>query len=112
MLIYVSCPYSAETLEKKNQNVVNAMVAGIEIMCKGHSPLVPTLMHFMDLFARKCYDLDFTWDDFMRVCLDLLKGCDAILYMGSSKGCDIELEYAKQNGMKVFYSVEEIPNAV
>lgn len=107
MLIYVSCPYSAETHEQRQDNTERAIAGGIRLMLKGHSPLIPTLMHYVDEIAIK-NNIEFTWDDYMRICLDMLEKCDAILYMGSSKGCDIELDFAKEKGIPVFYSVEEI----
>ncbi len=107
MLIYVSCPYSAETHARREFNTQRAIAGGIRIMLKGHSPLIPNLMHYVDEYA-KTQNIDFTWDDFMKVDLELLERCDGILYMGSSPGCDLELEHARKNGLKVFYSAEEI----
>jgi hypothetical protein len=107
MLVYISCPYSAPTEEERLTNVNNAIDAGIEIMQKGHFPVIPVLMHYFDIRAAE-KGIHFTWDDYMALDLELLLRCDSLLFLGHSKGADIELEYAMQNGIAVFYSIEEI----
>jgi hypothetical protein len=107
MIIYISCPYSAPTVEEREANVRNAIDAGIELMCKGFSPIIPVLMHYFDLRAIE-KGIEFTWEDYIRIDLELLSKCDALLFLGHSKGADIELEYAQKLGMPVYYSVEEI----
>lgn len=109
LMIYVSCPYSADTDEQREANVNRAINAAIKIMQKGHMPVIPTLMHYLDKEAQK-QGIKFTWQDFMDWCLVILQPCDAILYMASSTGCDIELAESKQTGKKIFYSLEEIPD--
>jgi hypothetical protein len=44
----------------------------------------------------------------MGICLEWLKKCDAILYYASSPGADRELEFAKENGIAVFFSIKEL----
>ena len=107
MLIYVSCPYSAKTQQEKEANVNRAIQAGIKIMQKGHTPIIPTLMHYLDIAAQK-QGIHFAYDVFMKACIEILDGCDAMLYMDSSNGCDIELEYAKKEAIDIFYNLEEI----
>jgi len=104
MLVYISCPYSAPTVEEREANVHKAIDAGIELIQKGHSPVIPILLHYLDLRAIE-KGIEFSWDDYMRVDLELLSKCDAMLLLGHSKGCDIELEYAEQLGMPIYYSV-------
>ncbi len=48
------------------------------------------------------YSLDHAWLDF----------CDAFLYLEPSFGTDKELERARAKGLKIFYSLDEIPQIV
>jgi hypothetical protein len=42
----------------------------------------------------------------------LLEKCDAILRIpGASKGADQDIKIAKERGLKVYYHLDEIPNA-
>ena len=45
----------------------------------------------------------------MDWCLVWLAQCEAILYLGPSKGADIELAEAERLGLKIYRSVSEIP---
>jgi hypothetical protein len=47
----------------------------------------------------------------MRISLALAEKCDAILCIGKSKGVEMEKQIFKKNGLPVFYSLEEIPEA-
>jgi hypothetical protein len=49
-----------------------------------------------------------TWQDYMRLDLEWLKVCDALLFLGPSKGADMELQYALKAGIRVFRSLSEI----
>lgn len=104
MLVYISCPYSAPTVEEREANVHKAIDAGIELIQKGHSPVIPILLHYLDIRAVE-KGIEFSWDDYMTIDLELLSKCDAFLFLGHAKGADIELEYAKELGMPVNYSV-------
>ena len=35
--------------------------------------------------------------------------CSALFFIGHSKGADIELKYALDNGMTVYTSIDEVP---
>jgi hypothetical protein len=107
MLIYISSPYSAPTLRDRVKNVYKAIDAGIEVMRKGHFPIIPVLMHYFDLRATK-EGIIFSWENYMAHDLKLLSRCDALLSLGSSRGCDIEFKYALDLELPIFYSVEEI----
>lgn len=42
----------------------------------------------------------------------LLERCDAVLRIqGASKGADEDVRIARERGLKVFYSVDEVPDA-
>ena len=107
MLVYVSGKYTADTFEKIEQNVNKAIDIGIEVIKKGHEVIVPHLSHWLDLRAREI-GVELGWQDFMNSDVEIVKRCDAILYISSSKGADIELNTAIENGLKVFTSVDEL----
>lgn len=50
-----------------------------------------------------------SWGDFMAWDAPWLEVCDALLFIGESKGANIELEEAKKLGKTVFYSISEVP---
>lgn len=63
----------------------------------GHAVIIPHLSHFVELQHH------FTWDEWIAMDLELLGRCD-ILYRiyGESVGADLEVEFAKKNGIKLF----------
>ena len=107
MLVYVSGKYTGDSLEEMEFNTYQAVDAGIEVIKKGHEVIVPHLSHWLDLRAKE-KNIELSWQDFMNSDLEIVKRCDAILYISSSKGADIELEVAIENGLKVFTSVDEL----
>lgn len=108
--IFISGPYSAENEQQRAENAVQAVDCGIELIRKGHFPFVPHLMHWLDKRAVEL-GVEFSWQDFMHYDGHWLKQCDAILYLGSSKGADIEFAAARDLGLEVYYSTEEVPAA-
>ena len=111
LIVYVSAPYSADTEEGRLTNTINAIQAGIGVMQKGHYSLIPHLSHFTDSYARDVMGVNFTWEQWMAQDIALLEKCDAILYLASSKGADIELAKAKELGLQIFYSLDDVPSA-
>lgn len=113
LLIYVAGPYTPNTDDVHdaariaNRNVERANLAGIAIIRRGHYPLVPHLWHYihiaMDEKDRKENDY---WYEFTMA---LLRRCDALYYLGKSKGADNELKFAKRNNMAIFRRISDIP---
>lgn len=106
--IYVAGPYTAETAEQRVKNVNAAIDAALQIYFKGHFPYVPHLTHFVDERANET-DIVMRWEDYITWDLPWVSACDALLYLKSSRGADLELRAAKDLGKQIFYSVEEIP---
>ncbi|MBV6504730.1 MAG: hypothetical protein ILNGONEN_00280 [Syntrophorhabdaceae bacterium] len=107
MRIYVAGPLTSPDGGVRRQNCLNAINAGIQVMQKGHEPFVPHLMDWLDKWAQRA-GIEFTWQDYMNWCLAWLAQCEALLFLAPSRGANMELEFAKKNGLKVFYSVDEI----
>lgn len=101
MVIYVSGPYSKGDV---SENIRRACLAGDELLNKGHTPLVPHLTHLWHLMSPK------SWDTWMRIDLDLLNVCDAVLRLdGESKGADLEVAEAKRLCLFIYYDIKEVP---
>ena len=108
LLIYVAGPYTAPDRQGINRNVDQAIDVGIEIFNKGHFPYVPHLTDLVDKRAREL-GKELSWEDFMAWDAPWLKVCDALIFVGESRGANIELEEAKRLGKTIFYSSSEVP---
>ncbi len=107
MRIYVAGPYSASTAHERELNTRKAIEAGLALFKLGHSPFIPHLTHYVDLHAHRS-GIVMTWEDYIRLDLAWLDVCDALLYLGSSRGADLELDYALKAGKRVFRSLSEV----
>lgn len=108
LLIYIAGPYTADEREDIDSNVNRAIDVGIEIFNKGHFPYVPHLTDMVDKRAKEV-GLELSWADFMAWDAPWLKVCDALMFVGESKGANIELEEAKKLGKTIFFCSEDIP---
>lgn len=108
MKIYVAGPYTAATSEQVQQNVNNAIDAAIAVYEKGHFPYIPHLTHWIELRSQETKK-GLKWEDYIEMDHIWLQACDALLFLKESRGANLEREYAKKNGKKIFYSLEEIP---
>lgn len=109
MIIYISGPYSADTNEGKLQNTQTAIDVGIELIRKGHTVLIPHLSHYTDMRAQEL-GIEFSWEIWIEQDLAILEKCDAMFYIASSKGADIEKEYAERLGLPIYCDLLELAN--
>jgi hypothetical protein len=100
MKVYVSGPYTAATPADVRRNVDTAMAMGIDLLMLGHSPVIPHLSYYLDRFAQS-RGIDIDYEEWLRMDIDLLAGCDALLLIGSSPGADREVAFAKDRGIPV-----------
>ena len=117
MLILIAGPYRSGTNDDPaliQQNLDNLEAMALPIFRKGHVPLIGEwiALPIMKLAGSKTIG-DEVWDEVQYpVAHRLLEKCDAVLRIeGSSKGADQDVAIAKERGLKVYYSLEEIPNA-
>jgi Domain of unknown function (DUF4406) len=104
LLIFVAGPYTNPSAPERERNV--SVVHGVikQLMRKGHIVL-------------ECHSLEhaFSGDDelmhadFLRQTLSWLSKCDAIYFVSSSPGADLELAKAEALGIRVFHSLDEVP---
>ena len=84
-------------------NIRKAIDAGIELLECGYSPYIPHLDMLLVLVKPMRFETLIKWD------LDWLILCDGVLRLpGESKGADIEIAFAKENHIPVFYSISEL----
>ncbi len=105
--IYIAGPYTAANDQAIERNVNRAIDAGIALVQKGHYPYVPHLTHFVDRRAKDV-GVDLLWEDYLRWDMEWLKLCDAVLFLGNSKGADLELETAMEMGKKIYHALDEV----
>ena len=84
-------------------NVKKAMDVTNELIERGFAPYCPHLTHFLHINNFQPYE---KW---LELDLEYLKVCDMLLRIpGDSNGADKEVEFAKSNDIKVFYSLNDL----
>lgn len=117
MLIMIAGPYRSGTdndpiLIQRNMDKLESMA--IPIFQKGHISMIGEwvanpLIHLAG--SKEIGDEIFNAYQY-PVAHRILRKCDAILRVeGESKGADQDVELAKKLGLKIYYSLNEIPNA-
>lgn len=98
--IYIASPY---TLGDVAVNVRESLFVADELVKNQFVPFVPLLSHFWHLVSPKPYEVWLEYD------LQWIESCDGLLRVGGkSEGADAEVEFAKEIGIPVFYSIEEV----
>lgn len=113
LYIYVSGPYSApEELDGKakrsriKDNIEAADSYARQLARKGHFPFVPHTM------MRGWEDAKgFPREPAMQICHQWVKKCDALFYIGSSPGAESERQQAVRHGLRIYRSVDDVPDA-
>ena len=103
LLIYIAGPYTAADRPGIDKNVNRAIDIGMEIFGKGHFPYIP---HLTDLVDKRAKELgkELSWSDFMAWDAPWLGVCDALLFIGKSRGASMELEEARRLGKTIILS--------
>ena len=99
-LVYLAMPYSIGNHEV---NVCQSILVSDRLLELGCIPFNPLLFHFWDVISPKPKEV---W---MEIDKAILRRCDILLRMGGeSEGADEEVELAKELGIRVCYSIEEL----
>jgi len=115
MMILIAGPYRSGTgddPEKMAANVHNMEAHALPIFRLRH---IPVLGEWFALPLVKLAGSTQVGDEpfneiFHPIAERLLKKCDAVLRIGGvSQGADLMVETAKENGLQIYYSLEEIP---
>ena len=117
MLILIAGPYRSGTNDNANlmqQNLSKLESVALPLFRKGHVPMIGEwvalpLIHL----AGSQKPGDDAWEEIQYpVAHRLLEKCDAVLRLeGASKGADEDVKKAKERGLKVYYSLDEVPDA-
>ena len=117
MLILIAGPYRSGTNDDPQlmqQNLSYLESVALPLFRKGHLPMIGEwvalpLIHL----AGSVKPGDEAWEEIQYpVAHRLLQKCDAVLRLkGESKGADEDVRLAKEKGLKIYYRLEEVPDA-
>lgn len=118
MLILIAGPYRSGTNDNPKlmqENLSNLESVALPLFRKGHIPMIGEwvalpLIHL----AGSIKPGDNAWEEVQYpVAHRLLEKCDAVLRLqGASKGADEDVRVATERGLKIYYNVEDVPNAL
>ena len=116
MMILIAGPYRSgtngnPTLMQQNLNDLEAVA--LPLFRKGHIPMIGEWVALpLISLAGSVKPGDEAWEEIQYpVAHRLLEKCDAVLRLeGASKGADEDVRVATKRGLKVYYSLEDVPN--
>lgn len=117
MFILISGPYRSGTNDdpkKMQQNLDNMEAMALPIFRKGHVPIIGEwFAHPLLKLAGSTKPGDAAYEEISYpIAHRVLHKCDAVLRIeGASNGADIETAKAKEMGLKIYYKLEDIPEA-
>ncbi len=106
MIIGVAGPYSAPTEEGRKTNLDRLNMAAARLLEMGHVPLIGINAALPVLEKATVPDV---YDAGMAISLAVIGGCEALLYIGQSRGADMELNLILSRGLPVYRSLAEVP---
>jgi hypothetical protein len=117
MMILIAGPYRSGTNDDPEKILANVHFMesfAIPIFRKGHIPLLGewVALPLVGLAgSEQIGDAPFN-EIFHPIAVRLLDKCDAVLRIGgASAGADQMVETARQKGARIFYTLDEIPDA-
>lgn len=117
MLILIAGPYRSGTNDDPEliqQNLHNLEAAALPIFRKGHIPIIGEWIALPLInLAGSTQMGDEAWQEIQYPAAHrILEKCDAVLRIhGISKGADEDVRIAKDKGLKIYYNIEDIPDA-
>lgn len=118
MLILISGPYRSGTNDDPGlmrQNLEKLGAAALPLFRKGHIPMIGEWVALpLITVAGSTKRGDEAWEEIQYpVAHRILEKCDAVLRLpGVSKGADEDVRKAKERGLPVYYSLDEVPHPV
>ena len=109
--VMISGPYTtgAKTKTDRERNLAALNRAAYEVLRRGHVPIVGVnlALPIIDATEKDSFD-----EVMMPISLAVADRCDAVLRLdGASTGADEEVERIQSRGGRVYYAVEELPEA-
>ncbi|OQP62867.1 NUDIX hydrolase [Niastella vici] len=117
MLILIAGPYRSGTNDDPQlmkQNLEKLESVALPLFQKGHIPFIGEWIALpLIRLAGSQKPGDEAWEKIQYpVAHRMLEKCDGVLRLaGASKGADEDVRKAKERGLKVYYSLEEVPDA-
>jgi hypothetical protein len=118
MLILIAGPYRSGTNDDATlmqQNLNNLEAVALPLFRKGHIPMIGEWVALpLIQLAGSTKPGDAAWEEVQYpVAHRLLEKCDAVLRIeGASKGADEDLRIATERGLEIYYSIDDVPNAL
>jgi hypothetical protein len=106
--VYIASPYTKGWMPS---NVRLQLETTDKLIDLGYIPYTPLLMHFQEIYSSKD---EHVW---LKIDFEFLKVCDAVLRIKPigkdgkeipSAGADLEEQLANEEGIPVFYNIEEL----
>jgi hypothetical protein len=117
MLILIAGPYRSGTNDdprSMRQNLKNLESAALPLFRKEHIPMIGewVALPLIEL-AGSAKPGDGPWEEVQYpVAHRLLEKCDAVLRLeGASKGADEDVRLARERGLKVYFRLDDVPDA-
>jgi hypothetical protein len=117
MLILIAGPYRSGTNDDPKlmqENLARLESVALPLFRKGHIPMIGewAALPLIQL-AGSTKPGDEAWEEIQYpVAHRLLEKCDAVLRIkGVSKGADEDVRVAKEKGLKIYYNIEDVPDA-
>ena len=110
--VYIAGAYSADSVIGVLDNMRRGMRPSVKVFLAGYAPFVPWFDFHFQLMLREGETL--TVEDYYRYSMAWLEVSDAVLVLPNSedsKGTQAEIKRARELGIPIFYSLEELRGA-
>lgn len=110
--IYIAGPLMnghTTSAEVGYENAKKVFTIAEQLMQKGWSPYIPHLSIYMWDHIKQTQHRDIPWEEWMQLDSAFINVCQAIFFVGHSKGADRELKYAIDHDLKVYVNIDEVP---
>jgi Domain of unknown function (DUF4406) len=98
--VYIASPYTKGDVAV---NVKRQLDMADELMTRGYAPYAPLYSHFQHMAHPRPYT------DWIEIDLEWVPACDVVLRLaGESSGADGEVAFARERGVPVVFSIEEL----
>jgi len=97
------------TYEEGIKNWENVVEIAHKITQKGWTAEIPHNSIFMWKYLKDKFGVDLPHEYWMQQDSGKIKVCQALYFVSHSRGADMELQYALDNDMKVYTSIDQVP---
>ena len=103
-VIYIASPYTKGDVAA---NIKRSMIVADKLIALGYCPIVPLMSHFLHMYNPRPYE------DWLRIEEELVRRSEVVLRIyGASTGADREVKLAKELGIHVVYTIDEVGKGV